>query len=329
MGIVVLVSRQVIRLLSAADRISSAYRMWAMMNKVDNMHNPGNSKDHLLRSGLKIVLASIIASSQLTVVYSAQGEKTDRDEAGLRGLVKTVATRDVRPIVTIEQFDPSGKLTETTVKDARSGAVQLKFVTDLYDSKGRRLRETTYTSSGVVRSRIKYLYDASGRHMGQIWLDKDGTLEDARFVRFDSSGRFQEEIAVVDVLNGTMRRHTYTYDASGNRIIEVTQTGSDSQETTNSYNDKQLLVEQVVRTSDGKVLVKRVFTHDSEGNVTNRENYDGEAALLNYKESYIYEYDSHRNWTKMTTNFLLRNGQPSSKVMVTERTIDYFQKDGR
>ena len=119
MGIVVLVSRQVIRLLSAADRISSAYRMWAMMNKVDNMRNPGNSKDHLLRSGLKIVLASIIASSQLTVVYSAQGEKTDRDEAGLRGLVKTVATRDVRPIVTIEQFDPSGKLTKTTVKDAR------------------------------------------------------------------------------------------------------------------------------------------------------------------------------------------------------------------
>ena len=75
------------------------------------------------------------------------------------------------------------------------------------------------------------------------------------------------------------------------------------------------------------MLAKRIFTHDSEGNVTNEETYDGVGALLSKKSS-TYEYDSHRNWTKVTTNFLIRNGQPISDVMVTERTIAYFKKAG-
>lgn len=287
------------------------------------MRNPGHSKDNLLRICFEVVLVLIIVSGQLVAANSAEGEKTDREKAGLRGLIKTVATRDARPIITIEQFDRSGKLVETTVKDTRSGEIRLKIVTDLYDVKGRRLRDTTYVSKGVVRSRIKYLYDASGRHMGKIWLSKDGTLEDAAFVRFDSSGRAQEEIAV-NVVNGTMKKKTYTYDASGNRITEVAQTGTELWEATNSYNDKQLLVEQMVKTSGDKVF-KSVFTHDGEDNVISQETYDVGGALLD-KWSYTYEYDSYRNWTKVTTNFLMRNGSPSSEGIVTERTITYFKK---
>lgn len=274
-----------------------------------------------MRIGVKIVLLLVILSTQVPSSYSTEVDKTDREKADLRGLVKTVTTRDASPIITIDLYDRSGKLVKRIVKDVPSNAIRLRIVIT-YDAKGKKLNETSYDSSGVVSTRKKYTYDASGRHLGKIWFSKEGLLKDATFVRSDSSGRPEEEIAV-DVVNGVMRKHTYKYDATGNSISEVVEAGNEVREISKSYNSRHLLVEEVVKTSDGKV--NKVLAYDNEDNVISRETYNGDGELLD-KWSYSYEYDSQRNWTKMKTDFLMRNGNPISERTVIERTITYFEK---
>lgn len=272
-----------------------------------------------------------IPLSAILIVSAFAGKKADKEEAGLRGLVRTVHTESV------ESSNKSGQWIE-----------EVQFMQTIsYDQKGNRVGRINYNPDGSFRSEEKgtITYDDQGRITEINSTDNLRSFAGKKIYKYDSKGNISEEINYINV-GSIGSRNAYVYDENGNISEELHYAHDDSfvSRKVYKYAPEGYIAEEAVYHSRGKLLRKKVVAHDANGKKT-VVHYDGNGSTvdkqvftynangniseilfykpdgsLDGKTTYDYEYDSIGNWIKQRDS---HKGK-AEWLRVTRRTITYY-----
>ena len=90
------------------------------------------------------------------------------------------------------------------------------------------------------------------------------------------------------------------------------------------YTGNQL--EEMVYSEDGSLNQRSVSLLDAKGNEIERTSFDPRDGAPGAKHSYVYEFDTHGNWTKRTTSKVMtKDGRSQPEPLYVDfRTITYF-----
>lgn len=249
---------------------------------------------------MKGLLALFISLSALCST-SNQKMKSDREDDGLKGKVKTVVTEGVkltndsghlkegeRKLASTDTYDVGGNITEKVIY-----AIGEKHVFTFIDG-DKTVKITRFRSGGspppmIVQQssnpkprdsrydyKFKYKYDAQGNITEKAWYHNDGSL---------------------------WLRYVSTFDANGNKTKFA------------QYR------------ADSSLGFERTYKHDDKGNVI-QESWDYAGGdRSDHTNTYTYlEFDSKGNWIKRYNYELnIRDGKSSTNLLgMTIRTITYF-----
>ena len=203
--------------------------------------------------------------------------RTDRDQHGLRGPVKSVHVETAQ----LEEqdgritekpwfshtitFDQEGRLTEQ-VNHNPDGS-EWRTVNDYTDS-GELLTTRGYDPSGVLSSEVRYVYDDEGRLIAEQHMTKDGGVTTPTTYAYDSEGRkikiqeydFQEGTSVMLGIEGT----NTSISAGEARRVET------------RYDGRGEAVEVKVFNADGALVCRVEITRDALGNPLEETQYVGD-----------------------------------------------------
>lgn len=246
--------------------------------------------------------------------------KTDREQEGLKGPVRTVTTvtDKGRGVIT---YNLRGDEVEEIYKSSANEFRKMH----VYDSQGRRIK-TDYYGPGedtVAWKTKRYTYDAKGKLVQEIYCLSFG-CDDKKVYTYDSKGNLTEEALYYPSSDSVKVRLTHTYDSKGHR----TQTtawdahgpGLGIGETVQKYDAKGKVTECTAyypghKAGDeegiGDFLPYELITtnkYNSNGDIIEQTTYDtrsrpGDEDECDYppcRTIYVYEYDAKGNWTKQT-----------------------------
>jgi hypothetical protein len=175
---------------------------------------------------MRRIIIPLMLAVALVVPSSAQQRKSDLEQAGFKGKVKTVKLEETRfssksgkPVeskrihVETQSYGENGMLVKSTRFD--SGAPVDYFYS--YDSKGKRL-ELSRTAISSTRINTEYKYDANGNKIEEVQMGDEGLVNKIVYV-YDAQGRPTER----RIFNkqGLFARRAYTYAADANPTQEA------------------------------------------------------------------------------------------------------------
>jgi hypothetical protein len=233
----------------------------------------------------------------------AKKEKSDAEDDGLKGKVKTVTTESEdlsgtwsvqgRHLNSIEDFNSIGNVTKKL----------------LFDSKAKPFQITVYgyIDGARVSNSEMINYDSDPPIMA---LSASGKKEEGkRDLRYDYKHEYK-------YINGKLAENKWIRNNGVMWIRYV-------------YNHKDNQVEELVYSEDGKLNQKYLSTLDDKGNEVERTNFNVLGIQRDGDTKYSIKYDSFDekgNWTKKTTSKLVtENGKQIYKLWnIYYRTIVYY-----
>ncbi len=175
---------------------------------------------------MKNVMTMLALSIVLVVPSGAQQKKSDLEQAGLLGNVKTVkveeakfAAKDGKKVegkktqVETQNYSDKGILTKSIRFDG--GALTNHFYS--YESNGSRL-ELIRSATADSRIKSEFKYDSSGNRSEEVQTNDEGLVNKVLFV-FDTNGRPAEKR--IFNRNGLFARRTYAYGTGANPTEEA------------------------------------------------------------------------------------------------------------
>jgi hypothetical protein len=276
-------------------------------------------------------------------------QKTDREAAGLAGLVKTVQSTSA---------DYAG--------DKIVGTGFLKRGGDLtsYDRAGHEIERKPVSDFGEPMGSLNKRYDALGLLVETVWNDPNLAATQKEIYRYENG-----KLAEVSSYSGDtlVAKTSKSYDPAQRLSIE---TYSDPTKTVAKtlfkYDDKNNLIEVSFYLADGSKAIAPVgpclgghrvtFSYDEKGRIKTKEifdddgirkkgfrfAYDDKGNTVEYviessssmvRFVYKYEFDAKGNWTKqIATGTSKENGldvfgkpaTPYVRTTVTNREITYY-----
>lgn len=226
-------------------------------------------------------------------------------------------------VVSRGQVSPGGNGTWTySMNDAAGGDLGVRL--DTYDDSGNLLERVVYNADGTLYDSIRYEYDADGNVIyyaetdadgeqtaEQYSYDKDGNLTLYESFLADGTCNWKEEYRYE---NGEHLSTVWTYpEEDGMEITQISYYENDLETVWYYYEDDELtFMEEYSYDENGNPLLTRSTpadgeqwitefhnTYDSQGRLTNVEEYEGEQTLLH---STVYEYQSDGSWKKTVFN---------------------------
>lgn len=212
----------------------------------------------------------------------------------------------------------------------------------LFDESGKLVEKRLFYNNGTKYSREMYYYNEDGNRYKEVLYNQNGSLGSRITYVFDRKGRITQS----DCHNYLGVNYIYKYDNRGNRVEAHKYYGDGNLyfKATYAYNKKGNRIEEQIFTSEGKLFSKWKYQYDESGNRIIKERYlpnDRPDCKLVYKYdenhnkthwkhfgsdgqlisegTYVYEYDSHGNWTKKTK---MENSEP---IYILKREIEYFE----
>jgi hypothetical protein len=175
----------------------------------------------------KILLLFLVAIISGCGAGHKSVKKTDLDEKGLKGKVKSVeeikhnavvkfgeATKGEKMSSFLFKYDEKGNLIERNEYNS-DNSLKIK-TTYKYDEKGNRIGLNQYNSAGSLNSKETYKYDEKGNRIELNWYISDGSLYTCKY---DEKGNWIEGNFYNS--NGSLYRRgiaEYKYDNKGNWI---------------------------------------------------------------------------------------------------------------
>lgn len=253
--------------------------------------------------------------------------KNDWTEDGLKGKVKTVIeiTKDSFCInsqgnyignqVEIQGakiiYDESGNILEKNGYNSE-GNLDYKLVFN-YDENGNKIEAICYNSFGHSFGKTTYKYDKHGNMIKKNNYNSEGSLDDKSIYKYDMHGNMIEKNDYNS--NGSLdNKVTYKYDWKGN-IIKGKLYDSNGLVSKFGYkyykngNMKELILYDL----NDKIQYR--IKYDENGNEIEKFYFSNRLP----DETYKYEYDEQKNWTKRRDL-----SQPLHKK-VTEREYQYYK----
>jgi hypothetical protein len=265
-------------------------------------------------------LTVIVVGLLFTSVVSAQ-KISDRERDGLKGAVKSVTTQAIfiknnnpdekGPYMhRLTIYNPDGnKSQDEAIYDKSSNG---KYVYS-YDAAGNLIQEEKYIGDSILRT--TYAYNDKGQRTIETMYN--GYFH--AYLSYDTKGRLSNVKAVWGE-TVTSRFH-YTYDELGRLIKEQRIGGGLDYEKIKTYNEQGLIATEA-NGNDPKdpYYEKFEYQYDEKGNVLKKREYDENG--LRETITYVYEFDSIRNWIKQVATTKTEKGEIS--IIETTRTIIYY-----
>src|SRR5262245_25425864 len=152
----------------------------------------------------------------LLVSVAMVSAKTDRERAGLVGLVQTVNSVTTLPTRegdrVVSTYDAKGNELETASYHSpeSDGALAEKSI-HTYDAGGNRSATVAYSGDGILLKRTTYAHNARGNLTEMVSSDEAGLIEKTTYT-YDEKGQPTEEI-VYYTHGPVTRRVVYSYDS--------------------------------------------------------------------------------------------------------------------
>lgn len=266
--------------------------------------------------------------------------RTDREEAGLSGDVRTVITKEVL-VVETDHYDVTGRLLrriqETSERKDRLSSL-IYILT--YDAEGKRVSESVQDAKGAIVKQRVHVHDQRKNRISEVSAWADGTFENASFYYYDDQGHRIEEVHfnAPNLIN----RNSFQYDAQGRVIREMfsrnytyEQDGEqqvrfqgldDGYEVTIRYDERGLITEKLISNLQRVRQSRSEFEYDHQRSQVEERIYDTNNVLTERKR-YGYEYDPQGNWVSETLEWWeLKKPRPQLKrSQMRERAITYFK----
>ena len=251
---------------------------------------------------------SIIFTVVVLCVFGRAQTKTDREAAGLRGPVQTVAT----------------EVAEFAMKDGKSvEGARMPVQTVTYDARGNRVKRVDFNRDGSVAQTIVYTYDAEGRSTGYEDYTPGLNTPRKHIYVLDPNGNRTEYKMVQPTGSPADEKYLYKYDSKGNKVgEELFHKTSLVSRNENVYDEAGRLIAQTIYNPDGTVAAKISNSFAPDGKPSERLRYDGD--LLTYRVR--YKYDDKGRLTQIETAGSYVDMDSSADGYVTGRVV-YVYKD--
>jgi TonB family protein len=235
----------------------------------------------------------------------AQAKKSDREDAGLKGKVKTVFAQDARLSESGGQW----------IEDNR-----LPSYEETYDEQGNITKRLAYDYRGNLRDTT--IYTAIDGQKTSKWESIHHDYDPPPAMAPPSSGTPKPRDPRFD------NRYVYKYDSRGNRTEETLYKSDGSQGNRNvtTFDDKGNKVKWEHYTAEGELNFSNTSKFDSKGNLIEVTYYHANGTISS-KYSYAdYVFDTNGNWTKRKTlKWTTKDGQSLFEpYQITYRTITYY-----
>ena len=291
----------------------------------------------------------IVLISSLLFALPAAGEiKTDREQAKLKGPVRTVTTVEdnARGVITYN-------LRGDEIEEIYKGPVTEFKKMHTYNSQGRRTKTDYYgrEEDTVAWKTKRYTYDAKEKLIQEIYCLPFG-CDNKKIYTYDSKGNLIEEALHYPSSDSVKVRLTHTYDSQGRRTQttawEAHGPGLGIGDTLQKYDAKGNVIECTTYYTGRKAgdeensqvfpSYKLITTnkYNSNGDIIESTTYNtrsepGDEDDCGYppcRTVYVYEYDPKGNWTKQTEFSCARvkSGKYECKKFEgeTNRAITYY-----
>jgi len=303
----------------------------------------------------------LLALSVCLICQASAQEKSDREEEGLRGLVKRVRIEcqvfekrlakwieGQREIHTVEDYDLSGNRIESAhynqgvlerkfvstfdgrgrLIESRTDESQAEFSTQSlprYNDQGKLVEEFLYDSKGSLLVRSRYSYDDRNNQTAAIHYDGKGALSCRIDFTYDLEDRLVGILCYVSE-GDRVSREVNEYDSIGRMVLEghYGQNNSLESKRVYHYDTSGNLASSALYDADGSLIAKTTSVFDNRGNEIETATYEDDH--LKWRKVRRFEFDSMGNWIKeTTTEFTAKtNGAYSKRIRVKYRTITYY-----
>jgi hypothetical protein len=265
-------------------------------------------------------------------------ERSDREEEGLKGPVRSVETRESL-LVQTDWFDPQGRLIERLQHgiETSQGLWPLRFVYS-YDQAGRRTAETVHDARGELVKETRFAHDEYGHRSAEVATWSDGTFENASLYEYDEAHRLIRGLHynAQQVINrnlytfdgaGRLARErferNYGYDARGRQVMKSDRFNI-GYELVMRYDDQVRIRDKAVFDLAGLAQGRSAFQYDEHGNQKEERIFNAEGRATDRK-AYRYEYDDMGNWILEALQWwAVRDGRETLKqFQIRERSLTY------
>jgi hypothetical protein len=253
-----------------------------------------------MKRSVLIIVAFLLCG--LTV--HAQQHKSDREDAGLKGKVKSIVVeREDLPNSSNHQY----------------GGRRQSSYTEQYDEQGTLTERLAYDYRGNLRDKIVYMFVDGERASKTESIQQSYDPPPPMLPPSPGTPKTR------DPRYGT--KYKDTYDERGNRIERqlIYNDGSKGTRLVYTFDKKGNKTKMEFYPSDGKLEFSVTHTYDSKGVETEETAYQADGSLR-YKFTYEYlEFDSKGNWIKRKSSKPNKAGQAQYEPdSITYRTITYY-----
>lgn len=206
------------------------------------------------------------------------GEETDWSKIPLRGQVKRV---------THSSYVALPKGPQTIDKGKKEG----NFFIYEFDKEGRKVREETFSDTGIPTGRIGYEYDEKGELSKESYYTTAGVLVKYIEHRYDEERQLKNS-SIYDGKRELIQRDVYRYDIEGNRVKETgyRKDGSKYKEIRYMYDSYgQLLKREVLLSPEAE---EPLFSFRRSWNFQKRITEEARVLLSGEEDFYTYRYNA-------------------------------------
>ncbi|MCQ4936300.1 S8 family serine peptidase [Anaerotignum propionicum] len=232
----------------------------------------------------------------------AMGNLSNYEYNDIGNIIKTDRAFDSRNVsIEKNQYDLNGNLIKLSISSSKPNS-ELEFQnTDYeYDDCNRLIQTTSYDGNQSICT--EYSYDGLGNRV----MMKTGNGTSTWKYEYDSQGRLKQ---YTDALG---QSESYQYDGNGNIIGKTDRNGN---ETTNTYNELNLLVSTSVETQQGETKTigysyspSGMKTKETNENLTTEYKYDCRGMVIREKndqgqeKQYLYDDLGNKTSFKLISN---------------------------
>ncbi len=281
-----------------------------------------------------ILLLSAIVLIVQTTFTNPPFNGNDLKRLSLSGRVKTVTTRNSTVIeqgnkITkttefeprIAQFDRRGFLTEELQKRDH---VEDEKTVYIYNQAGRLVERKNYLidPKAPVKEQLQDSYQfvhGSKNLVVEIRNFEGDAYKGSTTYSYDASGNCIGELSQSEFLV-TLGKVAHTYDRRGNRISSRFFTGAGDLifATENEYNNSSQIIKTRQFNQHNVLIGETTFTYDNRGNTLTEKTLNSQDNNPGDNISYKYKYDGAGNWTQRIKYV------DEKAVDMTERMIEYY-----
>lgn len=275
---------------------------------------------------MKIFILIILVASAFTFFPAS---KNDWNKMSLNGKVKSLKINEAH------RYKSGGEFTEWKKtyshfyffnKDGFITEYHKKDIVDSNSYKGEysyNVKEKNITINYLQKNghtwKTIFILDANDNSIEEQNISSNGNLSSRYSLKRDESGYLVEKRSYNSKgkITGV---HTWKYDAEGNQIeMKYEMVGSGIlMHNAFAYDDKGNKTDEIHYKSDGTIQRKYNFIYDDMGNKTGEMKFNSKGQLTD-KNTWNYEYDKVKNWTKRT-----QSGAGGEPFLIEERIIEYY-----